>query len=215
MTQRTFNRHQPIRPRTDPETGEILLHRTFPRLHERMPKLMETHYQLCQMRLYRHCVNGEMVNHAAASAIKEWIGTGRNTLGSTILQSVQYEARKLMNRKSMPKATVVYSFNNLLELQYGLEWQICTWLRTFLKERDAHIPPYSGPEAAEHELEILATMPEEEYITEYEDPLRLMSDLFVKKNREIDWHKLCIGLEEDQVIMKEPAQRGPAPKSVL
>ena len=212
---KTFNRHQPIRPLINPETGSPLLHRTFPRLEVRMPAIMTLPYQICQMRMYRHCVNGEFPNHASAAEVREWLNVGRNTLGSTILQSVRYEARKLVNRRSLPKALVIYSFNDILELQYGLEWQICTWLRTFLKERDAQEIAYSGPEAAEHELEIMATVSHQEYMVEYEDPLWLMQEMFREKNLSMNWEKLCIGLEEIQPMAEATYEPKPPPKAVI
>lgn len=100
-----------------------------------------------------------------------------------------------MNRKSLPKATVIYSFRNLLEFEYGLEWQICTWLRKFLAERDSAIP-FSGPEAAEEELDILALIPENEYIRDYEEPLHLMKGMFFTEHFKIDWKKLSQNLVE-------------------
>lgn len=214
MTRR-FNNHAPIRPTYHPETGEPLLYRTFPIIQKRMPRFMAQPNQICQMRLYRALYRDEYPNNAAASEVREWIGATHTILGSTILNAVQYEARKMLNRKAIGKPVVIYAFKNLLEFQYGLEWQICTWLRTFLTIRDALEISYSGPEAAAYELEKMAEMPIGEYLTEYEEPLgsSLMSSKFLAKQLNTDWAQLTKGLVEFSPPIEAPKPRTP-PKSI-
>lgn len=213
---RRFNQHQPIRLTHHPETGEPLLYRTFPVIQKKMPRFMSLNYQLCQIRLYRAIRSGEYPNNASAAEIREWIGTSHTILGSTIINAVQYEARKLVNRRSLPKPLVIYSFGNLLEFQYGLEWQICTWLRSFLQERDAQEVPFSGPEAAEYELDLLASMPEGEYMDEFEKPLSevTMQVHFNNRQMKLDWNKLVEGLKEANTEPKKLRVMGPPPKSL-
>lgn len=136
-----------------------------------MPPLMTTPYQKTQILMYRALRAGVFPNHAAAGELREWLDTTHVVLGSIIMQSVVYEARKLWgSRPHGPK--VIYSFNELLELQYGLEWQICTWLPTFLKERDAQEDGIPVDFELEQELEWLAECEEGEFLREFYHPLR-------------------------------------------
>lgn len=167
-----FTHGQPIRSTIHPQSGTFLMHRTFPKIQNKMPAIMNERYQLCQLHLYRDLRNGQFENHSAAGELAEFYRTSHVVLGSTIIQSVRYEARKLMNRRSLPKAMVVYSFNDLLELQYGLEWQICTWLGKFLKERDAPEDGISVGISLGDELDWIADCDEAEFNSEYIAPLQ-------------------------------------------
>lgn len=216
-----FNKHQPIRPTKNPETGELLLHRTFPKILKKMPDFMSTPYQLIQMRLYRSVASGEFPNNAAASETRQWLFGDLPTVnhvnyGSTIIHSLRYEARKLVNRKALPKPIVIYSFKDMIELQYGLEWQICTWLRRFLKEAGLRDDLIVGPDEHDKALRELATMSEEDYITDFEGPIQdpELSDMFLKMSWKTDWVGLCSGLTEEEIPIPVRPKRS-APKSVL
>jgi hypothetical protein len=68
------NPHLPIRPRHDPETGDLLMFATMPQasLHQRY---VVTHpwNMMVQARLYRAVRSGEWVNHAPIEEIHPWI----------------------------------------------------------------------------------------------------------------------------------------------
>ena len=220
MTKKALHSYQPIRPITSPETGNMLLHRTFPRMQKRMPSLVTTPYQVIQMRLYRSLREKLFPNHALVSELREWLFgdlsfVNHINFGSTILQSVRYEARKLMNRKSMPKAAVIYSFNELLELEYGLEWQICTWLPRFLQEAGLHEGNF-GIEDCEYFLNEIGTLSKEDYMIDYEEPIQIaeISEKFTKMDWSISWAEMSEGMREAPIPIPAGKRREP-PKSIL
>jgi hypothetical protein len=191
-----INRHQPDRPRIAPN-GDILRYRTFPVLGKRKhyPPICKPTSRIIQCRLYRDVRQGNFVNHAPVTETFDYYfhgepGISRVNFGATILNSTIYEARKLKNSKSLPKPLVIYSFHNLLDLQYGLEWQICTWLRHFIN----HMMPDNevvGQEKMEEELDLLANAPEDEYREVYENNFNEF------KMSEPDWAVICDGKWED------------------
>lgn len=211
-----FNRHQPIRSTTHPQSGIFLLHRTFPMMLKRMPKLMSASYQITQMRMYRALRRGEFPNHAKASEMREWLDCNHRVLGGIILQAVRYEARKVVTRKSLGGSVVAYSFHDLLELEYGLEWQICMWLRTFLKEVGLCDVRPSGPLAMEEALDDLAQMNEEDYLIDYEEPIQdaEIQDMFLKKWWSLNLKQMTAGLQEEPIPEATRAIKSP-PKAVI
>ena len=51
-------------------------------------------------------------------------------VGSTILQAVAYDPRKLKGKtRKNPKACLTYVFLNPKDLEYGFEWMISIWIR--------------------------------------------------------------------------------------
>ncbi|NOC84536.1 hypothetical protein [Ruegeria sp. HKCCD6428] len=127
------NQHQPRRPLFD-ENGEKLAFRTHISSPESQYDVYCEKNIICQTKLYRW-VRKEFVNGTPISELHAYlfwdqaIVTKRN-LGSTILQAVAYDPRKLKGKtKANPKACMIYLFKNPKELEYGLEWMICIWLR--------------------------------------------------------------------------------------
>lgn len=208
------NPHLPIRPRHDPETGDLLMFATMPQasLHQRY---VVTHpwNMMVQARLYRAVRSGEWVNHAPIEEIHPWIfydrpDVSKKMMGSTVIRTVLYNPRRLKGvTKDNDKARVLYSFNNLKELEYGLEWMICTWLRKFLNDDVARraVDRIHGPEAMDRELEVLAFTEEQEYRALYEEsyPSTRFTDP--------DWDKLMNGFNELDHYTNMPGRVRPRP----
>lgn len=210
-----FNRHQPLRPTTHPETGIFLLHRTFPMLMKRMPKLMSAPYQITQMRMYRALRRGEFPNHVKASELREWLGCSHKVLGGIILQAVRYEARKVVTRKEFNGSIIAYQFHDLLELEYGLEWMICMWLRNFLTEAGLSDMRVAGPVAMQQALDDLVLMNEDDYVIDYEEPIKLpeIQEKFQKTWWDLNFRELTRGLQEEPVPEASNTRKSP-PKSL-
>ena len=126
------NKYQPQRPLFD-ENGKALSFRT----HISAPDAQYDPHSLaniiCQCRLYRW-VKSEFVNAVPISELHEHLFwdeelVSKKHLGSTILQTVQYDPRKLKGAtKNNPKACMIYVFSNPKDLEFGLEWLICIWI---------------------------------------------------------------------------------------
>jgi hypothetical protein len=142
---RYWNPAQPRRSEytTHPETGESmpLLFRTRPRPGYAKP-FPVTFYrnQIAQVRLYSACRHGEIPIRVSQGEIYECYFSqdefvNKAIMGQTIINSVLYEPRGLVHRPSIaPKPFQAYTFFHEKELEYGLEWQICTWLWQILRD---------------------------------------------------------------------------------
>ncbi len=210
-TTQRFNDHAPIRPTVDPETNAPLSYRTMPLLKIQKPRVMLAPYQICQMRLYRALKRCEIPNGVPAIDLRQFIDASHTVLGYTILQAVLYEPRRVVNNRYVEKATVVYTFRHMKDFEYGLEWQICTWLRHFLKERDAPEAPPSGPSEMEEALNLIADVDEETFDEEYVSVLMIpkIQLFFMDINERTRWNKLCEGLREPCAQPVEKKERKP------
>ncbi len=173
-----INKHQPKRPSHD-ESGLIpLQYRTRP--DRTTYKCCDVKNQIVQMRLYRYCRSDVFVTAPAISELHdylfyndEWIT--KKSLGEVILQSMRVNPRKLKGKtKDNEKAAVMYVFHRPEELQYGLEWQICTWLRNFLNDTGAKGHAIvSGPDMMLEELDRMAFVSEREFEEMYINPIKM------------------------------------------
>lgn len=208
------NPHLPVRPRHDPESGDLLLFATMPQstLHQRYV-VTNPWNMMVQCRLYRAVRSGEWVNHAPIEDIHPWLffdrpDVSKKMMGATVIRTVLYNPRRLKGvTKDNDKARQLYSFNNLKEFEYGLEWMICTWLRKFLNDDVARraIDRIHGPEAMDRELEILAFTEEQEYRALYEEsfPSTRLTDP--------DWDSLIDGFSEVDFWSNKPGRIRPRP----
>lgn len=215
-----LNKHQPIRPRINPDKEQLLRYRTFPDMsNTRMIKFCNPHNMIAQARMYRFVRSGEMVNHIAISEMYDYLFydtpmISKKQMGMLVIQTTIYNPRVLLGlSKINDKNRVIYRFASLLEFQYGLEWMICTWLRKFLNDTAAPgAAPVLGPDMMSDELDILANCPDEEYKDVYEEMLRDF------KMEEPDWATLVSGqVEELPVIEAAPivAKRPQPPRSLI
>lgn len=230
-----LNRHQPSRPKNHPESGEKLLFRTYPHLRdgdERTYRVMEPANQLCQMQLYRWSRSDQFVESPSVADLYDFliaepfgetrafnertITTGKlpyfpskHHFGRTITNALDYNPRKLKGQtKDNPKACQIYCFMSPLELQYGLEYMICSWLRKFLNDQVAPGgQPISGSEAMSEELDILCSTPWADYLEVYVHPLQMNRNIYP----EPDWRSLLrqssISEEAPELDAQEPRRK--------
>ena len=168
-----------------------------------------------QARLYRVARSGQFPNNAAIQEVRDWIfydspEVSKKMMGGAVIRTTLYNPRRLKGlTKDNDRAKMMYSFANLLELQYGLEWMICTWLRKFLNEDVARraIDRIHGPEAMDRELEILAYTSEREYKALYE------SQYAETKYTDPNWMELTKGFNEREYYERRsrttPIRPGP------
>lgn len=199
-----FNKAQPIRPDYSVD-GVPLLYRTQPKNITRIPKFYSLPQILSALRLYRASRAGDIPNQVAIAELYDFAMFGitdivsKSNLGSTVVHSVLYEPRKLINRKNI-KIMVTYRFLHPLDLQYGLEWQICcviySWLYKngeFPKDKEKWQPKM------EEILEEIAFSPD--YKSLYEDPI--IEDANEIALMEPDWKKI-ISLHPERTVKNQP-----------
>jgi hypothetical protein len=123
----------PRRPISD-ENGEPLSFRTHISRPDAGYDLYDQRNIITQTKLYRW-VKGEFVNGTSIADLHGYLfwdlpTVSKRHLGSTILQAVAYNPRRLKGKtKDNPKACQTYVFFNPKDLEYGLEWMICIWIR--------------------------------------------------------------------------------------
>lgn len=224
-----INRHQPTRPSIDPETGTRLLYRVHPIMKDnaasgqtgRVYRTHEPANQLAQMQLYRWCRSTDFVQAVSCRELYDYLITEpmRDTkylssihhFGRTILNAVDYDPRKLKAKdKNVEKTQQIYFFHSRLDLQYGLEYMICSWLRKFLN--DASAPgssPVSGPSMMEEELDILASSSWDDYWGLYVEPLNRVDRLHIEQP---DWRALkkaaanAVRVDEDGIRILDDSE---------
>jgi len=127
---------------------------------------------------------------------------GYNAVGAVI-----YEPRLLVNNKLVGKPTMTYTFRNILDFQYGLEWQICTWMWKFLNNGATQDSLIGSAEDMAQELDDLAGMSESKYLTDFE---RQFDSFWMD---EPIWRKVCSGLKEEFPLLpsKPRATSEPSP----
>lgn len=189
-----LNSHQPERPRfAEDETR--LLYATMPDISRRIPAVCTYLSMLTQCRLYRYATSGEVPPVIGINDLYQYVFhdiknvISKVQMGYVAVATTAYETRKLLNNAQVTKPTTCYVFNHPDELQYGLEWMICTWLRGFYNSRPGD--RLSGPEDMLLALQKLAEMNEGEY-------LQFEEDLFnYNSQQELDWRTLCEGRSEN------------------
>lgn len=211
-----INSHAPIRPRYLPGSDQMLMFATMPQKnHTGRYQVTSPKNMIAQARLYRAVRKGEIPNNAAIEEIYDYVFfdqplVSKNLMGATVIRTVLFEPRRLKGvTKDNPRARSTYRFNDIKELEYGLEWMICTWLRKFLNEESAPGgKPVSGPEMMAEELDILANTHEDDYKVLYED------EFWKKSYKDPDWAALVSGRSEIRELLGEP-KMGKEPKGKL
>ncbi|QDP65338.1 MAG: hypothetical protein Unbinned200contig1000_78 [Prokaryotic dsDNA virus sp.] len=201
-----INPYQPERPRHDPETGEVLLYRTRPKRGKYNFHIHTYGNQLAMLSLYRAVCRGEVPQQVAINDLYQWLTDGefgKRNLGTVVVNAVIYEPRKLYNNRSVGKPTSSYVFRNMLDLQYGLEWMICTWFRKYInKTAPADEQINSRGDMAE-ELRMLAESTDDEFREVY------VSDLMEFMMEPVDWHEQAKlnGWTWEEVLPEEAAPK--------
>ncbi len=178
------NEYQPRRP-TYNENNKPLGFRTHISSPGARYDLFDLDNIICQMLLYRW-VKTEFVNCASAADLHNYLFwrhpmISKRRVGCTILQAVAYDPRKLIGKKKTnPKACMVYAFLDPRDLEYGLEWMICIWLRRVVLADDK--------KAMEAALKELVDAKDNELMGLFWDPVQepIVRDSFT----EFDWFKL-------------------------
>ena len=127
------NQYQPKRGIID-QNGDALSFRTYISSPDSGYDPYDLRNIICQTLLYRwvkdEFVNGTSIADLHGYLFRDHPTVSKRHLGSTILQAVAYNPRKLKGQtKSNPRARMIYVFHNPKDLEYGLEWMICIWIR--------------------------------------------------------------------------------------
>lgn len=203
-----INKHQPVRPRISP-SGEVLRYKTMPTLSQRAYLVTDQRNMVAQLRLYRAVRRGLIPNHVSIDELHNYLFYDyplitKKVMGATVIRTTMYDPRRLKGvTKNNPKACMLYSFHDMLEFEYGLEWMICTWLRNFLNAESAPKDHIAGPERMEEELDILVNTDDEDVIDVYETPLWAFT------MEEPPWISLTSGKREQ---VPAPSEAAPAPR---
>lgn len=175
-----FNKYQPIRPRIHPETGAVMMYATMPKKWRRKQfNVCTVPSMMTQCRLYRAVCRGEISTQVLISELYDWCFEhekdfiSKTQMGNNVVQSVIYEPRLMVNNRKVGKPSMTYVFRQVEDLKYGLEWQICVWLRRFLNEQSAPEDAISTQEEMAEELDFLGNSDNIEYLDVYES--RFMS----------------------------------------
>ena len=214
-----INPYQPIRPRHDPETGEVLLYRTRPKLSKYNFHIHTYNNQLAMMSLYRAVCRGEVPQQVAIDDLYQWVRRGqfgKRNLGTVVVNSVDYEPRKLYNNSSVGKPTSSYVFRNLLDLQYGLEWMICTWFRKFINKNSPPEDQINNRGDMAEELAMLANSSDDEFEEVYISDLMdfMIEPVNFKEQAELNGWRFQEVIPEESLPKKKP-RNPPRDLSVL
>lgn len=91
--------------------------------------------RLCQVILYRACHSNEIISGASIADFHGYFfhyhpSITKKRMGDVVINSVIYNPRILkgVTKNNPQRAKMIYVFRDVLDLQYGLEWQICSWV---------------------------------------------------------------------------------------
>jgi len=174
-----------------------------------MINLTTTQTQLCLMRLYRAVCAEEIPVQVGISDLYLWIcddnSFSKNVMGTCIVNAVIYEPRILINNAAVGKPTMSYSFGQMIELQYGLEWMICFFLRNYLHATNGPgEPKITTKGMMAEELTMLVNAPEDEYKEVYEQDIATFTQPYV------NWEQHA--LNNDWYFREEMAKETAPPK---
>jgi hypothetical protein len=199
---------------------------------ERTYRVMEPANQLSQMQLYRWSRSDQFVSSPSIADLYDFLIAepfgetrqiqyegivpktvvsgkipffpSKHHFGRTITNALDYNPRKLKGQtKDNEKACQIYMFMNPLELQYGLEYMICSWLRKFLNDQIAPgAQVISGSEAMAEELDILNNSSWKDYLEVYVHPLQMNRNLYP----EPDWRELLRRSNANEVVPELDSQ---------
>jgi hypothetical protein len=188
------NQYQPKRGIID-QNGEALSFRTYISSPDSGYDLFDLRNIICQTLLYRW-VKSEFVNGAPIADLHGYLfwehpTVAKRHLGSTILQAVAYNPRKLKGQtKSNPKACMTYVFHNPKDLEYGLEWMICIWIRRVTLANSAKEVEEAFTELSETNHEGLANL--------FWDPM--MQPVVHATIQDFDWEALW---EQHELVVQQ------------
>ncbi|WP_271951736.1 hypothetical protein [Ruegeria faecimaris] len=194
------NQYQPKRGIID-QNGEALSFRTYISFPDSQYDLFDLRNIICQTLLYRW-VKSEFVNGTPIADLHGYLFWDHPTvtkrqLGSTILQAVTYDPRKLKAQtKANPKACMTYVFHNPKDLEYGLEWMICIWIRRVTLANSTKEVEEALTELSETNSEDLASL--------FWEPM--MQPVVRETIRDFDWEALWerheLVVQQRRVIVK-------------
>ena len=174
-----FNPYQPIRDRHT-EDGKVLQFATMPKKGKKTIFICTRLSAMTQCRLYRAVKQQKFGKQVAIGDLYDYCffdvqeEVSKTQMGYIFINSVIYEPRLLVNNSTVGKPTMTYTIRDLREVEYGLEWMICTWLRKFLNE---NAPPEEAIQSREQmadELDILGNSDHTEYLDVYESNFKHM-----------------------------------------
>lgn len=127
------NIYQPRRPLYDEDGNRLWFRTHISALYARY-RVYDLYNIICQIMLYqwvkREFKNGVPIAELHGYLFYDQPDVSKRHLGSTVLQAVAYNPRVTVGQRSdNPKACSTYVFQNSKDLEYGLEWMICIWLR--------------------------------------------------------------------------------------
>lgn len=207
------NPNQPTRPRIHPSTGEVLQYATLPKRGKKLFRVCETASMIAQARLYRAVKRGMIEKQVAISDLYDYCFPdlqqiiSKTQMGYIVTGAILYEPRLMVNNRVVGKPTMTYTFRHILDLQYGLEWMICTWFTDFFNEAVAPEEPIGSMGELEAELDALGNSEDTEYLDIYET--RLWK--FVRD--EPDWKAILERNHEDELPSPKVEITGKKPRS--
>lgn len=164
--------------------------------------------RLCQIVLYRGCHAGEVISGASIDDFHgyfffDYPSVTKKRMGDVVINAVLYNPRKLkgVTISNPQKAKMIYVFQDILDLQYGLEWQICSWVYK------THRP--KSEEEMEGHLRNLVRFTMENIEEEY---------LAKRPDKKIDWQKVWTEqklFSQDELLSNPKRAERPRLKSLL
>jgi len=189
-----FNRLQPVRE------SDGLNYTRYPRYVGKKPvRYADAPTMIIQCRLYR-AIHQDIIPlrvgigdlHESLFSDVSHIST-KKKMGQIIIQATIYEPRKILALGNN-KTVAIYSWADIRDLKYGLEWMICIWLWRLQNEGYEKTDPeyISTSEQMEEELRLLAEMRSSEY-ADFEEAM------YGTEYPEPDWENIIPGLEPHEV----------------
>ncbi len=194
------NIYQPKRPDYD-DDGNRLWFRTHISKPNTKYDVYNPYNAICQAKLYRWArhefKNGTPIGELYGYLLYDQPNISKRHLGCTVMQAIAYNPRKLIGvRKDNSKACPGYFFMSPKDLEYGLEWMICIWLRK--------ITFADNVEDMEFELDELANAKGEDLQGLYWDPFLepFIQDSFQEFNWMKIWEQFDLKKQEIPVAIK-------------
>lgn len=131
----------PCQPRRTKDMPEFRTHISHP--HSPYNP-MHPESAAAQVALYRWTHSADWVNGPSIADLHQFLMFdwskhqyfSKHRLGNAVVQSTIYNPRKLKAKtKDNPYPKSIYVWKDKLDLQYGLEWQICMWLYKIESDR--------------------------------------------------------------------------------
>lgn len=150
----------PIRPEDN------FCYRTYPANPTGLYNEIQLESIKAQIDLYRWVHGLDWVNFVSIADLHEYFEAdyAKRFMGQVVVACTTYDPRRLKGvTKNHPKNVSCYFWRYREDLQYGLEWQICEWLR--------HVAANDDPTVLDDELNELATCDQSDLKSLYLDPI--------------------------------------------